>query len=429
VHDLIIGSIVFTQESDPGREEEADQSLNSIQIMSQADLEYCSRMKKTSTIVIMTLGLLVSNASAIGQTNTLPNMDSGWLVNLNYYRVAAGLKPITEDKNLSASVKKHMIYLVKSDPKYFVGAYINRHSENPASPYYTLAGAGSGNELTSNTSANEAGAIDSWMQAPFHAVGLLREGLKSVGFDTEFNATTGLYEFGMDIFGNLKSQRTKIVIYPGKGSLSRMDHFQGESPDSREACGSNWKNYGGLPLWVSLLTSPPSQMTAQLITPSGKVLKSGGDICIVNEKNFITSDRVNRAAGKAIITGGHLVLIIPKRSLAPGMQKASLSMKGRPAITWSFTVIGPPPAITWSATATTITWDKPVAQLQNPISGYEVMFSDLTLKIFQSFRTTTTSFETVNLVPGQYFVCVRAIGRYRSGTCSVFSSFRVKNVL
>ena len=377
----------------------------------------------------MILGLSVSNAAAFGQTNMLPSMDAGWLVNLNYYRTAAGLKPITEDKILSASVKKHMIYLVKSDPQYFVGAYLNRHSENPASPYYTPEGARSGNELTSNTSANAAEAIDSWMQAPFHALGLLREGLKSVGFDMEFNATTGQYEFGMDIFGNLKNQRTKMVIFPGKGSFSRQDHFQSESPDSRQACGPNWKNFTGLPLWVSLLTSPPPQMTAQLITPSGKVLKSSRDLCIVNEKNFITSDRVNGASGKTIITAGHMVLIIPKSSLAPGMQRVSLTMKGKPTIAWSFKVIGPPPTITWSATPTAITWDNPVAQPQNPITGYEVMFSDVTLKVFQSFRTTTNSFETVNIVPAQYFVCVRAIGRYRSGTCSVFTAFTVKPIL
>jgi hypothetical protein len=386
-------------------------------------------MRRTSAIIIMIMGLLVSNTSAFGQSNTLPNMDAGWLVNLNYYRTAAGLKPITEDKILSASVKKHMIYLVKSDPKYFVGAYINRHRENPASPYYTPEGARSGNELTNSASSSEAAAIDSWMQAPFHALGLLREGLTSVGFDSEYNATTGLYEFGMNIFGNLKSERTKNVLYPGKGSFSRLDQFQSESPDPRQACGLSWKIFNGLPLWVSLLAAPPAQVSAQLITPSGKVLKSGGDLCIVDEQNFITSDRVNGVSGKTIITAGHLVLLIPKRPLAPGMQKVSLMMKGRATIAWSFTAIGAPPPITWSATSTTITWSKPVAQLQNPITGYEVIFSDVTLKVFQLFRTTTTSFETVNLVPAQYFVCVRAIGKYRSGTCSVFSSFIVKSVL
>jgi len=271
-------------------------------------------------------------------------------------------------------------------------------------------------------------AIDSWMQAPFHAVGLLQERLKSVGFDSEFNPTTGLYEFGMNIFGKSKSGRSRVLTFPGKGSYSRMDSFQGESPDSRKACGPNWQKCNGLPIWVSLLTSPPSQMTAQLIPPIGKMLKSGGDLCIVNERNFVTTDPVDGSAGKAIIRSEHLVMIIPKKSLAPGLQKMSLSMTGRPIISWSFTVIGAPPTIKWTSAGTAITWSKPPTQLQNPIRGYEVMIGDSLMKVVQSFRVTTPPFITTNLVPAEYFVCVRAIGKYRNGNCSIFSSYTVKSL-
>jgi hypothetical protein len=385
-------------------------------------------MKKAFGFSVLVLVLLVSSISANALTRALPNLDAGWLENLNYYRVTTGLSPVTEDKLLSASVKLHMIYLVKSDPKYFVGIFTNRHSENPASPYYTPDGAKSGNELTSNKSGNEAEAIDSWMQAPFHAVGLLREGLKSVGFDAEFNATTGLYEFGMNIFGKLKTGKSKIAIFPGNHSFSRMDSFQGESPDSRQACGSNWKNYRGLPLWVSLLAPPPTEMTARLITPVGKVLKSKGDLCILNERNFITTDLVNGSAGKAIFKSDHLILIIPKITLAPGLQKVSLMMRGRPVISWSFTVIASPPDIKWTVTATGIAWDVPPIQPHNPVASYEVLMGDAGLKVIQSFRTMTTSFATINVIPAQYFVCVRAIARYRNGICSIFTSYTVKSV-
>jgi len=385
-------------------------------------------VKNSLRIGVLALVLMASNAPAYGSTNTLPTVNAGWLANLNYYRVASGLSPVSENKLLSASVKKHMIYLVQSDPKYFVGVYINPHTENPASPYYTVDGAKSGNELTSNGSGNSAQAIDSWMQAPFHAIGLLRQGLKSVGFDREFNPTTGLYGFGMNIFGNLNLGKTKIILFPGNRSYSRLDSFQGESPDSRQACGSHWKKYMGLPLWVSLLTSPPTHITAKLITPSGKILKSGSDLCIVDERNFFTTDRVDGPAGRAIIKSEHLVLVFPKKSLTPGLQKISLAMTGKSSISWAFTVIGAPPVISWSSTATGIMWKKPTAPLHNPITGFEVIIGDSSMKTRQLFRTTTTSFAMTALNPASYFVCVRAIAKYRSGTCSLFSSYTVPTV-
>jgi hypothetical protein len=84
----------------------------------QVDLEYGIKMRKYVVICLVTFGLLISNNSAIGQTNYLPDVNAGWLANLNYYRTAAGLNPVTEDKQLSAAVKKHLTYLVMSDPKY-----------------------------------------------------------------------------------------------------------------------------------------------------------------------------------------------------------------------------------------------------------------------------------------------------------------------
>lgn len=207
-----------------------------------------------------------------------------------------------------------------------------------------------------------------------------------------------------------------------------MDSFQGESPDSRKVCGLNWQKYVGLPIWASLLTSPPSLMTAQLVTPTGKVLKSSEDLCIINERNFVTTDPVNGAAGKSIIKSGHLIMIIPKKSLAPGLQRLTLSMSGRPKISWSFTVIGKPPAIIWTSTGTAIMWTESPIQSQNPVTGYEVMIGNASMKAIQTFQVTTPLFVTTNLAPAQYFVCVRAIGKYRNGNCSIFSSYTVKTV-
>lgn len=371
--------------------------------------------------------LLVQGAPSYGGVTQLPSSDASWIDTLNYYRIASGLSPVSEDKRLSAAVKKHVTYLTMSDPKYFTGAYVSRHLENPASPYYTVRGSHSGQEMTSTLTNSQFQSIDLWMAAPFHAIGLMREGLRRAGWASAYNARTGFYDTGADILDGLKPTRTKVIMFPGNGSQSRIDSFTGESPDPRESCGANWSNYSGLPIWVSLPSKPPHQMGAQLVTPAGEMLSSRDQLCIVNEFTMKSSDPVYGSAGKAIIKADHMVLIIPKAPLSPGVQRVSLQLHGKSKISWSFTVIAPLPtiAVTTTNNSEEITWSAPPLQAGNPMLGYDVVVGDSTLKKFQIYRTNTTTFSTANLNAGNYWVCVKAIAKFRSGDCPNFFSYTV----
>lgn len=354
--------------------------------------------------------------------NLLPASDATWLATLNYYRVSSGLNPVTDDPKLSAKVAKHMAYITLSDPKYFTGKYSDLHYENPASPYYTAAGAHTAQDISTSSIPNQYESIDMWMAAPSHALGLMREGLHTAGWGSAYSSRAATNYTGIDIFAGLKPGRTKVVTFPGDGSFSRMDSYTGESPDSREVCGSNWRSYSGLPIWVSLLKAPPSKIGAQLTTPSGRVLKSRSQLCIVDEFNMKSSDKVYGSTGKAIIKAGHMVLLFPKATLEPGVQKVSLLLGGRREISWSFTVIGAPAPLTWSSSTnpTQINWTAPPAGSTNPTVGYDVMVGDSKLKKFQSYSTTLTNFPTAGISPGNYFVCVKVIATYRDGTCTNF---------
>jgi hypothetical protein len=265
------------------------------------------------------------------------------------------------------------------------------------------------------------------MAAPFHAIGFLREGLRKVGWASGYNSNTGFYDTGADVLDALKMRRTKIISFPGNGSYVRLDSFEGESPDPREACGSNYKSFTGLPIWVSLLTRPPHQMSAQLVTPSGEVLSSRDRLCIVNEYTMKSSDPVYGPAGKAIVRNDHMVLVIPKEPLAPGLQKVSLTLGRKAKISWSFTVIARPPevALTTTSNPDSISWNALPVQANNPTLGYDVLVGDTTLKKIEIFRTTATTFSTAGLNAGNYWVCVRTVARYRSGDCPNFYSYTV----
>lgn len=379
-------------------------------------------MRRILGLALTVVFLLSQGTPSFAGQNLLPSSDATWLATLNYYRVSSGLKPVAEDLKLSASVAKHMTYLTLSDPKYFTGKYADLHFENPASPYYSTAGSQTAQDISTSSIPNQFESIDMWMAAPSHAIGLMREGLHSAGWASAYTARTGLNYTGIDIYAGLKPGRTKVITFPGDGSYSRMDTYTGENPDSREACGSNWRSYSGLPIWVSLLKSPPTKMSAQLTTPSGHVLKSRSQLCIVNEFNMKSSDKVYGSTGKAIIKAGHMVLLFPKATLEPGLQKVSLLLGGTRKISWSFTVIAAPAALTWTSTTnpTQINWIAPPAVATNPTVGYDVMVGDSHLKKFQNFSTTLTDFPTSSLTPGSYFVCVKVIAMYRDGTCSNF---------
>ena len=377
--------------------------------------------------VALGLPLAPSFASENLSPGTLPDSDANWVTTLNYYRSSSSLAPLSESPELSSFVKKHVIYLAMSDPKYFTGQYFSAHSENPASPFYSAQGAASGNVLTSIESGNQSESIDSWMAAPFHAVGLMRENLKQAGWASAFNQKTGVYEIGMNIFGGLTPGRSKIVLFPGDGSSTRMDSFAGENPDPRESCGSSWQSYTGLPIWVSLLEAPAADMSAQLTTPNGESLKSGSQLCLINEFTMKSSDSVYGPAGKAIMKAEHMVIIIPKAPLRAGKQNISLSIAGRSAISWSFSVLPAPPTISWQSSKNKdfITWNEPISSPANPLTGYEVRVGDEDLKNIASYRTDDNSFSTAKLAAGRNFICVRALGKYRNGDCPSYSSLDI----
>jgi hypothetical protein len=65
---------------------------------------------------------------------------SQWLSEINLYRVAAGLAPVTDQATWEAGIVDHLTYLEETPTSFFAGAYVSEHTENPASPYYTSAG-------------------------------------------------------------------------------------------------------------------------------------------------------------------------------------------------------------------------------------------------------------------------------------------------
>lgn len=64
-----------------------------------------------------------------------------WLAAVNAWWTASGRAPVTENAVWSSGIGVHLTYLARTPASDFTGAYASLHTENPASPYYTAAGA------------------------------------------------------------------------------------------------------------------------------------------------------------------------------------------------------------------------------------------------------------------------------------------------
>jgi hypothetical protein len=266
---------------------------------------------------------------------------SEWLAEINFYREASGLAPVSDNPAWDAGILDHLTYIEDTPSSYFVGAYQSLHTENPASPYYTAAGAYEGlrSDLTFPWDTNDTpvGEIDGWFTAPFHALTILNPALKEVGFASQDGYA------GLDVGSGATSfsAPSSPVLFPGSGSTVNLSEFGGESPDPLETCG--WTNESvGLPIIAMLPSVPSSNILASVTNTAGtQYLSSDGSLCIVDASDYVTTDTVYGPAGYSALQTYNAVILIPNEELSSGNYTASFSLGGAASLSWSFTVKAP----------------------------------------------------------------------------------------
>jgi uncharacterized protein YkwD len=267
-------------------------------------------------------------------------VSADWLGEVNYYRVAAGLAPVGEDAAWDQGIRNHVAYLAKTPARYMTGTYASLHTENPASPYYSAAGAkeaASSNLFYGEVGFSPRDFIDGWLSAPFHAVGILRPQLKLVAF--AYSASTG--DAGLDVISGLDYAQPlpkTPVLFPGPGAPTNLSTFRGESPDPLQTCG--WQRLSeavGLPLVLLFPTPPGVSLTARLSRPGGVIETSAnGGLCVVDSHTFVSSDPVYGATGVNILKGDNAVFLVPRAPLTPGNYTVTVSQPGHADVTWQF---------------------------------------------------------------------------------------------
>ncbi len=263
-----------------------------------------------------------------------PATQAGWLDYVNYYRAMARLPPVTENASWSYGNWLHARYMVKNN--------VVEHTENPNNPWYTpegLAAAQSSN-LVAHFEVNtpDEWAIDSWMQGPFHAIGVIDPELAQAGFGSYREADGGLQMgAGLDVIrglGRLPPTVTFPVQWPADGATVPLAVHRGEYPDPLTSC-PGYSVPSGLPIILQL--GPGDRVpnvTASAFLQGGTPLPH----CVFDETSYVNPDPGQQALGRNILDSRDAIVVIPRSPLTPGMSyTVSVTANGQ-TYTWSFTV-------------------------------------------------------------------------------------------
>jgi hypothetical protein len=239
---------------------------------------------------------------------------SGWLDYLNYYRATARLPHVTENAAWSRGARDHAIYTVKHG--------VVLHDEEFGDTWYTPAGRTAAQQsnvfLSSDRDDTDVRAIDTWMQSPLHALGILDPRLAQVGYGSYREARGGLrMGAALNVIAGIDQTATTAypIFWPGDGATVPS----------------------GLPLIM--------QIGSGEITPvvSATSLKQNGRPLghrIFSENTYTDPDPAQQLLGRSILGARDAIVLIPLAPLSVGTgYTASITVNGQ-THAWSFNIGG-----------------------------------------------------------------------------------------
>jgi hypothetical protein len=260
---------------------------------------------------------------------------TAWLDRINLYREIASLPPVVEEPRLSATIAQHARYMVAHD--------VIQHSQNRrrrwASPEGAAAAAVS--NLVGSLSPMEPDfwAVDTWMQAPFHAIGILDPALQHVGFGIH-RAPDGKRiqtAAGLDVIRGRSNKPAAVqypVVWPADGSAVPIASHTGEFPSPLTSC-SGYRAPTGLPLIVQMGSGAGvPHVTRAGIWDGARWLAH----CVFDESTYRNRDRDEEQLGRSILASRDAIVVIPREPLTFGSHyRVQIDVDGK-SIDWTFRV-------------------------------------------------------------------------------------------
>jgi hypothetical protein len=264
-----------------------------------------------------------ADATSIDPTPPYIAPSADWLTTVNYYRAMAGVGPVTENPALSVGSYQHSCYMLRNGIT---------HDEDPARPGYTAEGDQAGNNgnvaVSSAFGSAARNHIDLWMTGPFHAIGVVRPALRTVGFGKCDDQATSPWKSAatLDVLRGLDYSAARPaapVTFPGDGTTTSLSKFITESPNPLTYCG--WSGGAGLPTFAMMPEPVVGPVSASITGPDGAL-----ETCALWKQN-------TDGSAASILGGDNAVVAMPRTELAPGTYNVTITTATR-TVTWSFTV-------------------------------------------------------------------------------------------
>jgi hypothetical protein len=267
---------------------------------------------------------------ALGISKAQADAPQNWLAAVNYYRAQSGLPPVSEDTSLSQADALHARYSVE-----------NRnliHSEDQSNRWYTPEGDQAARTSNGAAVTSESNAVDQWMQAPFHALGILDPRLQRVGFGTytDSGITNGSWNTSAWLnvisgMGPLPARTRFPIVWPGENSSISITQHTGEVPEVIKTC-HGYSLPTGVPLIVELAPGASTTVTDSKLEQNGVPVAH----CTFDAPSFNYPDSAWQTEARNILSARNAVVIIPKKELAKGSQFRMTLTIGGQEISWSF---------------------------------------------------------------------------------------------
>ncbi len=315
----------------------------------------------TTTVVVAAGGLVAgTGASLLGPVQSahadtsfpiLP-VNATWLQTVNAWRALSGLDPVTEDPTFSAGDLAHSTYIVRT------GDF--GHTENPflvdgttPNPWYSAEGndAGANGNVAASSDATKTDRhfVDQWMNAPFHAAGILDPMLVTTGFGSYRLAGETPYPAAatLDVLrGRTGAAATVPTLFPGDTSVlpvAQQSYHGGESPDPLSPCAGYNPGSGSINTGPPLFALLPNAPTAATLTAT--VERDGAPVesCAYDETSYTNTVPDDQTTGQQVLASRHQVVVVPRLPLVAGsVYSVSISVTYSgdltPTVTsWSFT--------------------------------------------------------------------------------------------
>jgi len=255
---------------------------------------------------------------------------------VNYYRATAYLPPVAENATWSQGDWLHARYATKND--------VLQHSEDPSNPWYTTDGdaaARASNQIGSwDTAASDEWAVDTWMQAAFHAVGILDPALLQVGYGSYREVNGGLQmAAGLDVIRGLGAVPPSVelpVRWPGNEITVPLTRHILEAPDPLTSC-PGYTVPAGLPVLLIMGGGdPPPSVGSHSFSDSSGALEH----CLFDGTTYVNPDSALQSLGRSILRARNAIVLVPRAPLTPGgSYTASINVNGHD-YTWSFHIAG-----------------------------------------------------------------------------------------